>query len=82
MFGISTRQVHVDTTSFSVSGAYSSAGERVEEPGKSAEAMEAETALIAITYGYSRDHREERTAVDDSPGHDPWGRYPAVPTTT
>ena len=58
-FGITTRQVHVDTTSFSVSGAYSSAGERVEEPGKTAEAMEAETALIAITYGYSRDHRED-----------------------
>ena len=58
-FGISVHQVHVDTTSFSVSGAYSSAGERVEEPGKIAEDMEAETALIAITYGYSRDHRED-----------------------
>src|SRR5205823_9758325 len=53
------RQVHVDTTSFSVSGAYNSAGERVQEPGTSAEALEAETALIAITYGYSRDHRED-----------------------
>src|SRR6266480_1994585 len=41
VFGISAHQVHVDTTSFSVSGAYSSAGERVEEPGKTAEAMEA-----------------------------------------
>ncbi len=59
VFGISAHQVHVDTTSFSVSGAYSSAGERVQEPGTSAEAMEAETALIAITYGYSRDHRED-----------------------
>ncbi len=49
----------MDTTSFLVSGAYNSAGERVEEPGKSAEALEAETALIAITYGYSRDHRED-----------------------
>jgi transposase len=65
-FGIAARQVHVDTTSFSVSGAYSSTDERVEEPGKAAEALEAETALIAITYGYSRDHREERTAVDVS----------------
>ena len=71
VFGISARQVHVDTTSFSVSGAYSSAGERVEEPGKTAEAMEAQTALIAITYGYSRDHREERTAVDVDPGYHP-----------
>jgi len=48
VFGISAHQVHVDTTSFSVSGAYSSAGEWVEEPGKTAEAMEAQTALIAI----------------------------------
>ena len=59
VFGISARQVHVDTTSFSVSGAYSSTGERVQEPGTAAEAMEAETALIAITHGYSRDHRED-----------------------
>jgi len=59
VFGISAQQVHVDTTSFSVSGAYSSAGEWVEEPGKTAEAREAQTALIAITYGYSRDHRED-----------------------
>jgi transposase len=59
VFGISVRQVHVDTTSFSISGAYSSAGERVQEPAKTAEALESETALIAITYGYSRDHRED-----------------------
>ncbi len=58
VFGISARQVHVDTTSFSVSGAYNSAGERVQEAG-TAEAREAESALIAITYGYSRDHRED-----------------------
>jgi len=49
----------VDTTSFSVSGAYSSAGERVEGPGTSAETPEVESALIAVTYGYSRDHRED-----------------------
>jgi transposase len=59
IFGISAHQVHVDTTSFSVSGAYNSAGERVQEPDTSAEAQEAENALIAITYGYSRDHRED-----------------------
>jgi len=59
VFGISARQVHVDTTSFSVSGVYSSAGERVKEADQSEEAMEVETALIAITYGYSRDHRED-----------------------
>jgi hypothetical protein len=66
VFGILARQVHVDTTSFSASGAYNSAGERVQEAG-TAEAREAESALLAITYGYSRDHREERTAVDDCP---------------
>ena len=59
VFGITTRQVHVDTTSFSVSGAYSSAGERVEGSGTSAETPEVESALIAVTYGYSRDHRED-----------------------
>ncbi len=59
VFGISARQVHVDTTSFSVSGVYSSTGERVKEADQSEEAMEVETALIAITYGYSRDHRED-----------------------
>jgi len=42
---ISPRMVHVDTTSFSVSGAYEG------EP-------EAEVA-ISITYGYSRDHRAD-----------------------
>jgi transposase len=30
-FGITARQVHVDTTTFSVSGAYSSTGEQVQE---------------------------------------------------
>jgi transposase len=59
VFGISAHQVHVDTTSFSVSGAYTSADERAQEAGTSAEALEAQTALIAITYGYSRDHRED-----------------------
>ena len=49
----------MDTTSFSVSGAYSSAGERVGGPGTSAETPEVESALIAVTYGYSRDHRED-----------------------
>jgi hypothetical protein len=65
VFGISVRQVHVDTTSFSISGAYSSAGERVQEPATSAEALEAETALIAITYGYSRNASGGSQTVDD-----------------
>jgi transposase len=50
IFGIKTEQIHVDTTSFSVSGEYTR--EMVETPG-------AEAAVIAITYGYSRDHRED-----------------------
>src|SRR5260370_521330 len=59
VFGITARQVHVATTSFSVSAACSSAGEQVQESGTSAEGLEAQAALIAITYGYSRDHRED-----------------------
>jgi transposase len=59
VFGIAAHHVHVDTTCFSVSGAYSSACERVQEPGKAAEALEAESALIAITDGYSCDQRED-----------------------
>ena len=46
IFGITAEQVHVDTTSFSVSGEY-------------AGAEEAKEAVIAITYGYSRDHRAD-----------------------
>jgi transposase len=48
IFGVSARQVHVDTTSFAVSGA--DAGD---------ESAESEASVIAITYGYSRDHRED-----------------------
>jgi transposase len=47
VFGIQARQVHVDTTSFSVSGAY------VREEG------DLDATTIAITYGYSRDHRAD-----------------------
>jgi transposase len=47
-FGIAARQVHVDTTSFSVSGEYV-----VEE----ADGTDPQT--IAVTYGYSRDHRAD-----------------------
>jgi transposase len=48
IFGIKAEQVHVDTTSFSVSGDYTRVQEAADEP-----------ALIAITYGYSRDHRDD-----------------------
>jgi transposase len=46
-FGLTSSRVHVDTTSFSVSGAYE------------ADPEAAEPAQIAITYGYSRDHRAD-----------------------
>ncbi len=59
IFGIRAEQVQVDTTSFSVSGEYAGVQEGEE------------AAVIAITYGYSRDHREERTAVDVGPGYHP-----------
>ena len=48
IFGVSARHVHVDTTSFAVSGAY-----------EAGEAAQSEASVIAITYGYSRDHRED-----------------------
>jgi transposase len=43
-FGISARQVHVDTTSFSVTGDY---------------AADLDAHTLAVTYGYSRDHRAD-----------------------
>jgi transposase len=43
-FGISTRQVHVDTTSFAVTGEY---------------APDLDAHTLAVTYGYSRDHRAD-----------------------
>src|SRR5229473_517322 len=50
LFGIKAEQIHVDTTSFAVSGEYTR---------EVAETTETEAAVIAITYGYSRDHRED-----------------------
>lgn len=50
IFGIKAEQIHVDTTSFAVSGEYT---READEPAGS------ESAVIAITYGYSRDHRED-----------------------
>jgi transposase len=43
-FGISARQVHVDTTSFSVTGEY---------------APDLDAHTLAVMYGYSRDHRAD-----------------------
>jgi transposase len=50
IFGVKAEQIHVDTTSFSVSGEYL---------GEPEETADAQAAVIAITYGYSRDHRED-----------------------
>jgi transposase len=57
IFGIKAEQVHVDTTSFSVSGEYTQA--RAKKPGEAEESAGPEAMVIAITYGYSRDHRED-----------------------
>ncbi len=54
IFGITAAQVHVDTTSFSVSG------ENVQ--GEAA----GEAAVIAITYGYPRDHRADLKHMNTS----------------
>jgi hypothetical protein len=43
-FGITARQVHVDTTSFAVTGDYAS---------------DLDAHTLAVTYGYSRDHRAD-----------------------
>jgi len=45
-FGVTTTRRHADTTSFSVHGQY--AQQDPQEP-----------SVIAVTYGYSRDHRED-----------------------
>jgi transposase len=50
-FGVSLTRVHVDTTSFAVSGAYTPVATPVEGD------LDAQT--IAVTYGYSRDHRDD-----------------------
>ncbi|CAN5691392.1 IS1634 family transposase [soil metagenome] len=51
-FGIESSRVHVDTTSFSVSGEYEAAAAEEEEE-------EANATLLAVTYGYSREHRAD-----------------------
>ena len=60
-FGLSARQVHVDTTSFSVSGAYAPA-DAAEEPNQTttdAPDGDLDAHVVAITYGYSRDRRAD-----------------------
>lgn len=50
IFGVKAKQLHVDTTSFSVRGEYTH---------EANEGSTSEPAVIAITYGCSRDHRED-----------------------
>jgi transposase len=63
-FGIKAEQLHIDTTSFSVNGEYLAEGKEDGEEGKESvkreETERQEDAIpIAITYGYSRDHRAD-----------------------
>jgi transposase len=50
--GLCARELHVDTTSFSVSGEYAPSANGHEDGDLDAQA-------IAITYGYSREHRQD-----------------------
>jgi len=60
-FGLSARQVHVDTTSFSVSGAYASESAPADAPADTPDVTDGDldAQVIAITYGYSRDRRAD-----------------------
>jgi transposase len=59
--GVSTAHVHVDTTSFSVSGDDAAKQAMAAEAEGTPADVEADPALIAITSGSSRDHREDLT---------------------
>jgi transposase len=54
VFDVGKRRMHVDTTSFSVSGEYDG-----DHRSQAAAAAETDEALINITHGYSRDHRAD-----------------------
>jgi hypothetical protein len=54
------RAIPLDTTSFAVSGAYAAD-----------ESADSEASVIAITYGYSRDHREDLKQWMLATSHDP-----------
>jgi transposase len=61
-FGVEVGRLHADTTSFSVHGQYASTA--VDAPGAESavgatDGEAEEPAVIAVTYGYSRDHRED-----------------------
>jgi len=62
-FGFKAERLHIDTTSFCVNGEYLPEGktsnESIEEEKAEKETSEEEAIPIAITYGYSRDHRAD-----------------------
>jgi transposase len=70
-FGVEVERLHADTTSFSVQGQYALAAPNVVEvPDTDTEkaggaagvpegAPEGEPTVIEVTYGYSRDHRDD-----------------------
>ncbi len=62
-FGFKAEHLHIDTTSFSVHGEYlpgeKTSKENGEEGKTGKESSEDEAIPIAITYGYSRDHRAD-----------------------
>jgi transposase len=59
-FGIEEpSRVHVDTTSFSVNGKYEAITTTTTGGGNDEEEEEEEETMLAVTYGYSRDHRAD-----------------------
>jgi transposase len=65
--GVSARELHVDTTSFAVSGEYAREA-----------AGDLDAQALAITYGYSRDHRQDLAAVDAGARDQRGGRHPGL----
>jgi transposase len=69
-FGVEVGRLHADTTSFAVHGQYAQGAQETTTAGAAAgplageaaggeEGEESGPAVIAVTYGYSRDHRED-----------------------
>jgi transposase len=58
-FGVEVGRLHADTTSFSVHGQYASDGALKVENAEGESVDEGDPAVIEVTYGYSRDHRED-----------------------
>jgi transposase len=54
--GLCARELHVDTTSFSVSGEYASSRQGPQGAGAGSDL---DAQAIAITYGYAREHRHD-----------------------